>query len=257
MKKYDRIDANPLASEFYFPGGEAGVLLIHGFSASPAQMRRLGHVLKDNGFTVLGLRLPGHGTHITDMEQTDWKMWLDAAREGVHRLAKSCTQIFACGLSMGGALSLILAAEFNLSGVIPIAAPMRLFDPLFHCTPFLKLFIRYRDHRDKEPDDINIAYHVTPVRKVQELRSIMRAAEKALPRINCPMLVVQGLKDKTVRPASAQIIYDKAVHCPCKQILYLENSPHVCVYAPEFDKLSSNIIKFLGKAQRFAAVSRA
>jgi len=253
MKKYDRLDDNPLASEFFFPGGGTGVLLIHGFSASPAQMRRLGAALSGRGHTVLGICLPGHGTHITDMERSDWVQWLQAAREGVHRLAKSCTQIFVAGLSMGGALSLILAGELPVAGVIPIAAPMRLFDPFFPYARVVKLFIRYREHRNYDPD--NIAYHVTPVRKVEDLRKLMRMAEKGLPRIECPMLIVQGLLDRTVKPKSAQIIYDNAVNCPYRQILYLENSPHVCTYAPEFDKLSSNIIRFIEKAQRHHAAA--
>ena len=50
--------------------GKKGILLIHGFPASPAEMKPLGESLHDHGHTVYGVRLKGHGTSPYDMEET-------------------------------------------------------------------------------------------------------------------------------------------------------------------------------------------
>ena len=57
----------PGGEPFFLPGGSTGCLLIHGFTASPQEMRRLGEHLAGEGHTVLGLRLPGHASTPPDM----------------------------------------------------------------------------------------------------------------------------------------------------------------------------------------------
>ena len=49
------------AEPFLLPGGSKGVLLIHGFTGSPSEMILLGNYLYRQGYTVLGVRLAGHG----------------------------------------------------------------------------------------------------------------------------------------------------------------------------------------------------
>ena len=50
------------AEEFFLPGTNGGaVLLIHGYTGTPAEMRPLGDYLQQLGYTVLGVRLAGHG----------------------------------------------------------------------------------------------------------------------------------------------------------------------------------------------------
>ena len=76
----ERNFSDPMAQPFYFPGDEHGVLLIHGFTGSCAHMRLLGEHLRDQGFTVRGINLPGHGSRPEDMAKCTWKDWLQAAK---------------------------------------------------------------------------------------------------------------------------------------------------------------------------------
>jgi esterase/lipase len=46
--------------EFYFKGNNTGVLLIHGFTGTPSEMRLLGEYLAKKGYTVKGILLKGH-----------------------------------------------------------------------------------------------------------------------------------------------------------------------------------------------------
>ena len=57
--------SSPLAQPFFFPEGEHAVLLMHGFTGSPAHMRKLGEALHARGFAVRGILLPGHGGETT------------------------------------------------------------------------------------------------------------------------------------------------------------------------------------------------
>lgn len=59
----------PGGEPFAFAGGPIGVLLVHGFTGAPQEMRGLGRFLAENGMTVLGIRLPGHGTRPEDLER--------------------------------------------------------------------------------------------------------------------------------------------------------------------------------------------
>lgn len=47
---------------FILTGGDDGILLIHGFTGSPAEMRPLGCYLHERGLTVSAPLLPDHGT---------------------------------------------------------------------------------------------------------------------------------------------------------------------------------------------------
>ncbi len=60
-------DRYPQARDFTLPGGSTAVLMIHGFTATPAQMRRLGGYLGEQGYTVRGMLLPGHGATVEEM----------------------------------------------------------------------------------------------------------------------------------------------------------------------------------------------
>ena len=63
---------------FHFPGtnGKA-VLLIHGWTSTSYEVRRLGSYLNENGYTTYGPMLRGHGTVSTDLENVKWTDWLD------------------------------------------------------------------------------------------------------------------------------------------------------------------------------------
>jgi hypothetical protein len=67
------------AEPFFFPGGPIGVLLVHGFTGSPKEMRWMGEYLAQDGFTVLGIRLPGMlpglKISIAPAGRIGWRQW--------------------------------------------------------------------------------------------------------------------------------------------------------------------------------------
>lgn len=95
---------------FFFDGGPNGVLLLHGLTGTPAEMKYVGKGLARAGFTVYGPRLPGHCGTKADLLATGWHDWLAGAEEGLAFLAGRCERVFVAGLSMGALLALRLAA---------------------------------------------------------------------------------------------------------------------------------------------------
>ena len=69
------INPNLDPSEFYLGGGPVGVMLIHGFTGSPPEMRLIADYLNQRGLTVSGPLLPGHGTSIEDLNKRKWQEW--------------------------------------------------------------------------------------------------------------------------------------------------------------------------------------
>ncbi|MFT3800142.1 MAG: alpha/beta fold hydrolase [Burkholderiaceae bacterium] len=101
----------PGSQEFLFEGGRNGVLLIHGLTGTPMEMRLLGKGLANAGFTVHGVQLPGHCGSAEDLIASRWQDWHAGVERAAEALLTRVDTLFVGGLSMGAVLALALAAE--------------------------------------------------------------------------------------------------------------------------------------------------
>ena len=92
------------------------VVLIHGLTGTPNEMRFLANYLNKKGYTVICPRLASHGEPIRVLKHTKWQEFYESVRklfiEG-GELADHKGPIFTGGLSMGALLALLLADEFS------------------------------------------------------------------------------------------------------------------------------------------------
>ena len=147
---------------------------------------------------------------------------------------------------MGGLLALLLAEELPVDGVVSLAAAIRVRSKLAPLARVLAPFgPRTLGGPGERTDPDDIGYGVTPVRKVGDLMTLARMARAGLARIHCPMLVAQSRRDQSVDARAPEIILRGAVNCFDKDMLWLESSPHVCTYGPEFPVLSQKVGSFL------------
>jgi carboxylesterase len=88
-----------------------GVLLLHGLTGMPSEMRPLDRALTQLGCTVEVPLLPGHGATHRELLATGWSDWLGGARRAADGLAARCDTLVVAGLSMGALLATLLAAD--------------------------------------------------------------------------------------------------------------------------------------------------
>ncbi|MCD8360145.1 MAG: alpha/beta fold hydrolase [Acidaminococcaceae bacterium] len=124
--------------EFFFQGSKQGVVLVHGYTGAPGEMRLLGEYLRQQGLTVLGVRLAGHGTTPQELNETKWQDWYQAVEDGVQRLREICGSVAIVGLSMGGLLTIKAAAELPVSKAAILAAPIYVCDRRAPYLPLLR-----------------------------------------------------------------------------------------------------------------------
>lgn len=120
---------SPLADPFSLApaSGTArgGVVVVHGFAGSPFEMRPLGEHLARAGFAVEGPRLAGHDADSRALQATGWSDWADSVERVVVKLLDQHRQVFVCGQSLGGLLTLELALrQPRLQAIASLAAPM-------------------------------------------------------------------------------------------------------------------------------------
>ncbi|RTL68818.1 MAG: alpha/beta fold hydrolase [Hyphomicrobiales bacterium] len=114
MTKSSEVDASSAeAAEgrgLFYPGGRTGVLLIHGLSGTPVEMRFIANGLAREGYTVSCPQLAGHCETLEQLRASTWQDWYGSTEQALLQLSERCDQVFVAGLSMGGLLSLRLAA---------------------------------------------------------------------------------------------------------------------------------------------------
>ncbi len=86
---------------FLIEGNDIGVVLLHGFTATTAEVRLLADYLRGFGYTLAAPLLPGHGTQPAELNKTSWLDWYAAAEGAYLELRGKCTKVFVCGESMG------------------------------------------------------------------------------------------------------------------------------------------------------------
>lgn len=242
---------NRLVEPFYFPGNRVGCILLHGFSGAPSEMRYMGESLAKYGWTVLGLRLSGHGTTPEQLAKTRWEDWAMDAEEGVRKLRESCDTVIGIGLSMGGLLTLQLAADDLIDGIVSMNAPMVLADKRARFVRLIRPFKMYigkakppRLALAQQVEMERFVYHRIPVDALISLNAAIRRVRRSLYKIKCPTLLMQSVKDFTVNPISVHIIRGKIQQIN-PDVLYWEKSGHILTLGPERQEVVLRVHEFL------------
>jgi len=249
----------PGAQPYFHRGGSIGCLCLHGFMASPAEVRWLGEHLAGDGLTVYIPRLAGHGTHYRDMERMRWRDWYGTALDGYHILRQQCERVFVAGLSMGGMLALLLASSLPLDGAAVLAAPVVFNTWRMAHARRIKYIRRYTRQPDRsglprlirdeqarrgEPVLGRVRYDDWSTAAVGELYALSNVVRRALPQITAPLLLIYSQADKTVSPDNAAIIARSVSSKTVEQHL-LQHSEHILTQHVERETVFALVAAFI------------
>lgn len=206
--------------EMHPSGSRGGVLLLHGLSDSPYSLRRVGEILSKQGFYVLGLRLPGHGTIPAELKSVAIGDWLAATRMGANHVRQTIGSekpFYLIGYSNGGALAVKYSLDALENPRFAMPDRLVLFSPSIGITPFafmanwhkLLSFIPYFEKSkwtSIEPEYDPYKYNSFPKHAGHLSHRLTRSLRKQIDRLKQngrlaklpPVLTFQSLIDSTV-----------------------------------------------------------
>lgn len=211
----DAMDAQPFELGLAPLGkkAEVGVLVVHGFTGSPFEMRLLGEHLAGRGLAVIGPRLAGHAATTGELAATRWPDWLSSVERAFDRLRERCERVAVVGLSLGGLLTLELARrrKQQVSSIALLATALWLpsralrFDALVQATPFVRNLalpkLAGSDIRDKEMRRRNQIAQGRAGMPLPALHSLVELGAYLKPRLHevtHPALLMHSRQDHTV-----------------------------------------------------------
>ncbi len=245
----------PGAEPIFINGNGTGILLIHGFTGSPYEMKPLADRFAAKGYTVSVPLLCGHGTKPEDMLKCKWYDWFINVKEALFALRKTCKTVYVAGLSMGGSLVLHLSAHYQVEGVIALAPGLILLDKrvglIKYVSPFMKLKKKKGPRADINTAEKNktVNYDKVPLKPTLELMELFSHLKMDLPEIYAPLFIAHSQNDHVVAFESSEIIYNK-VSSKNKQFLRLTESFHVLTLDKEKDILFREIDTFIASIDK-------
>lgn len=229
----------------YLPGVEPlflkgsrnkGILLLHGIGGGTTwDLKEFASYANNRGYTIWLPALPGFGTNPNDLLGVHFEDWLTTASQGIEKLQKSCSSISIVGHSGGAAIGLILASHNReITRVVSWAGLWKPKHPLVPFLPFLlKIPVLRKIVPEREPLRIPqhlkdmgwVGYDYLPTRFVPTVLEGLKQLYASINAIECPVMVVQGSLDESVKVYSAQKIYEK-ISNPKKIIWIIEGASH-------------------------------
>ena len=258
------------------------VILIHGLTGTPNEMRFLATYLNRKGYAVVCPRLANHGEPLPILKKTKWQEFYASVRDCLtsQRVAPGPGPVFAAGLSMGALLALLLADDFKdrIAGVSCLA-PTLFYDgwntpgakylmPLA-CTPLKNFFyfkeeppygirneaVQSRIHKyyssatlDRMENVAQYGYPFFPVTQLYQLQLLVRHLAKRLGRIKTPVQLIQAKDDDMTSVKNSKYIYDR-VKSETKEMVFLYNSYHVITVDQERDIVAEKMVDFFTRAR--------
>ena len=214
----------------YNKGNKTGILLIHGFTNTTYELKKLIDFLASKGYFVLSENLPGHGTDINDCNGVKYTDWIEFVEQKFAYLSSHCDHTFICGISMGALLSMHLSTVFPVNGLIS-AAPVLEFNKPFKIHFLNRLLCRLYKYRLKKYElskgqRIYYGYNKWPLIALNEVRKLSNHVYKnVLHQIKCPALLIHSKEDYTSIFNNYSIV-KKKISSNDVSSLIINKSPH-------------------------------
>ncbi len=208
-----------------------GVLLVHGLTDSPYFMRHLGNIFQAQGYRVLAVLLPGHGTQPGDLLQVKWQAWAEAVAYGTDALAAEVDEVYLAGYSAGGTLCINQSLhDARIRGLY-------LYSPALRISPraaWAKLHKFYSWLKPEAkwiqilPDTDIYKYESMPKNAAAQMYALTQQVKRQLAchEVRIPIFAVTSADDITVDSAATVHFMAHTSH-PCNKLVYYTTHPHI------------------------------
>lgn len=259
--------------DYFFEGGRTGVLLIHGLTGTPNEMRWVGKGLNQAGFTVYGMQLAGHCGTEEDLLNTHWRDWYQSVCDAADLLLAKVDHLFVAGLSMGAILALKLAVDrpdeidglglysinFFYDGwsvprvskwmtrLLPLAKPLRIGrnQHFMEMPPYGIKDDRTRKFlfmKMSEGDSAAAGLIGNPWHSLADMYEMSKVVRRELPLVRTPCLIIHASNDDVASIKNAQYVVDR-VRAPTKLVL-LDDSYHMITMDREHELVIRQSVEY-------------
>ena len=196
------------------------LLLVHGLSANPSEVRPLAERLVQSGYYCYAPCLSGHDKSIEELKRVKSSTWVaDVEAAYDFLLANSPAPHAVIGLSFGALLSLNLASHHSdkLSCVVSMSAPVRFRTPhrsfglrvLSYLPDWILDLLPCVDKKKRAPGDFvkkRVAFDEHSVAAGARLVQVRKLMFKNLSKLQIPLLALYDPEDHHVLDNSDEIL---------------------------------------------------
>lgn len=233
-----------------------GILLFHGLTGMPSELRPLARFLRSQGFEVDTPLIEGHGSTHQDLLKTTWKDWVKGAEVSLAEMRKTCDEIYVGGLSMGAVLATALAIRHpDIKGLLLLSPHLGILQENLQSTQCLlpigyylkplhslcywseKAPFGLKDERlqrkieqalngSKEGQTSQYGLYRTYIGSIYQMLDLIHFCKKHAKQVQCPTLILQSLEDTITKTENATLIYS-SLNSPVKYIRMFTGCNHV------------------------------
>ena len=250
------------------------VLLFHGMTGSPYEMKKMGKALFDADFDVFCYCLPGHGTSPINIKTVRWQDWYDDSVLHYKELTQKYDEVYLGGLCLGAVLAIAIAQEYqNVRGIVSLSTTLFLDG---WTIPWYNFFMPigvhtilryYYSFPEREPYGLKNetlrrkiaalqkrnteALDNYPMSCIYELLKFSKQTQKNIAKVTAPILLMHAKEDDLTSTKSAEFVY-RNISSKTKNYIKLENSYHMIVMDYERDYVFEKSIEFFNSLSDFS-----
>ncbi len=247
---------------------KGAVLLFHGLTGSPFELKKYGQFLYSNGYDVYAECLPGHGEKFEEIYTIKYQDWLNFAYTRFDILKKQYDKVFVSGLCLGAVLALAVGIKFknDVAGIIALSTTLFLDGwrlPWYKCfmpVAFATIVRFYYSYPECEPHGVkniktrnavkkllakgDVGMNDFPMTGFFELLKLSAFVRKNLKNLISPILIIHSKDDDLTSLKSAKVVY-KNISSEDKEYIILYDSYHMVLYDNEKEFVFNKAIEFI------------
>lgn len=211
--------------EYIEGDSDIGVLLIHGFTASPYEMHELGEFLnKEYKYSIYNARVAGHGSNPDNLNLLSYKDWYESLKLGYYILKKNNKKLFIAGQSMGALLAMSIGFNNDCDGLVLLSPALSISDPKFKAVPIAKYFVNSVKKRNFEEKLSRFYYNVRPMHGLDQLSKLIKYVRSSVVEHKSPMIVLQSKYDDVVDAEQVISYFDFLKNTANSSLVIFENN---------------------------------